>query len=315
MYWFFKANLEDALMGEAVLQILLVLAYLAIGLIAVTFPIYAISVNYLPREKSESEKEHKKRIEKLRERITKLTSELSGGITDTEQISQITGQLERYKAELEGAELKADYLTAKGAVRKPIIRLVLALLTAGIGIYFWTVDELSWVILFGLFSSGLSVIALYNLYKTISAVEYAALRPARTVDFDIAFLEGSRTTKTKKISLGKEEGLCICAITDDDDIENLRVLASFPPELEFVKQMDYPSPDVEVSCLAHCTTVMVKEEFLPKGIWTGSCNIFRPNKVGEYHIRVGVSGQGTYEVTRELTVRVVKSKSRTRKRK
>ena len=47
-------------MTEALLQILLILSFLAIGLIAVTFPLYAIAVNFLPQEKLESEKESKK---------------------------------------------------------------------------------------------------------------------------------------------------------------------------------------------------------------------------------------------------------------
>jgi hypothetical protein len=65
-------------MSDAFLQILLILSYLAIGLLSVTFPIYAISVNYLPQEKWESEKERKKRIEELRAKITQLTTQLQG---------------------------------------------------------------------------------------------------------------------------------------------------------------------------------------------------------------------------------------------
>jgi hypothetical protein len=57
-------------MTEAVLQILLLLAYLAIGLISVTFPIYAICVTYLKQERWESEKERKQRNEELKVRFT-----------------------------------------------------------------------------------------------------------------------------------------------------------------------------------------------------------------------------------------------------
>ena len=60
-------------MGEAALQILLILAYLAIGLISVTYPIFALCVGYLRQEKSETEKERKKRIETLKAKILRLT--------------------------------------------------------------------------------------------------------------------------------------------------------------------------------------------------------------------------------------------------
>ena len=82
-------------MNDTILQILLILAYLAIGLIAVTFPIYAISVNYLPQEKQESEKERKKRIEKIKNRIANLTKNLSEETKYTERVAQIKEQIEK----------------------------------------------------------------------------------------------------------------------------------------------------------------------------------------------------------------------------
>lgn len=294
-------------MSQAVLQILLILAYLAIGLIAVTFPIYIISVNYLPQEKSESEKERQKRIEKLRKNIAKLTSELSGEITDTENISQMTEQLERYKTELEGSELKADYLTAKGGVRNPIISLVLALLTAGIGIHFWTVDELSWVILFGIFSGGLSVIALCILYKTILAVEYAALRPARTVDFIVEFtlLKGKEKAKVNKLC-----ELEVAFGTLEADVENLGMLITFPHELEIPKEGE-PKPgslseSVAVSRFAEKTTITYEKPFFAKGIDVTLNPAILPKKVGQHTIEYRIFGKGIYEINREFVITVVK---------
>jgi cell division protein FtsL len=60
-------------LNDAVLQVLLVLAFLAIGLISVTFPVYAISVNFLPKQKWEDEKERKKRMDDLQAKIEELT--------------------------------------------------------------------------------------------------------------------------------------------------------------------------------------------------------------------------------------------------
>lgn len=290
-------------MSQAVLQILLILAYLAIGLIAVTFPIYAISVNYLPQEKSESEKERKKRIEKLRKNIEKLTNELSGRIEDAEHISQMTEQIGRYKTELERTELKAGYLTAKGAVRNPIISLVLALLAAGIGIYFWVVDELSWVILFGFFSGGLSVVALYNLYKTVSAVEYAALRPARTVEFIVSFSDGE---KTKQAKLGEETELAIFGHPIDDDVDNAIMFVSLP--VDFETPTSSSTERIQVSEFPDRVCIICQAAFLPKGTFFGPAGYVTPKKAGEHKIPVEICGKGIYRYKTELTLNVVKKK-------
>jgi len=76
-------------MSDAILQVLLLLAYLAIGLISVTFPIYAICVTYLRRELWESFKEQKKGVENLKENISRLMEELSGERKDSERFKEI----------------------------------------------------------------------------------------------------------------------------------------------------------------------------------------------------------------------------------
>lgn len=304
MHWVFRANLEDAPMNQAVLQILLLLAYLAIGLIAVTFPIYAISVNYLPQEKSESEKERKKRIEKLRENIENLTNELSGGIEDAEHISQITEQIGRYKTELEGTELKAGYLTAKGAVRNPIISLVLALLTAGIGVSFWIVDEMSWVIAFGFVSGGLSVAALYSLYKTVSAVEYAALRPARTVDFHVSFKDGK---ETKQMTLNEETDVEIMGYPLDDSVDNATMYVTFPKVFETTTGSETERVHIDMFPNYWCVTTIATPH-LPAYCIMGAGGSVRPVKTGEYRIPVDIHAKGVYPYSTYVTINVVEEK-------
>jgi len=60
-------------MSESALQILLILSYLAIGLLSVTFPIYAICVSYLKAEKHEAAQENKNQLSSVNERIASLT--------------------------------------------------------------------------------------------------------------------------------------------------------------------------------------------------------------------------------------------------
>jgi len=178
-------------MNDAVLQALLLLAFLAIGLISVTFPIYAISVNFLPKQKWEDEKERKERLKELQAKISELARELENKDAKTETIKE---QLNKYEIEREGTELRYQYLTAKGAVLVPAIVLIVALLLAVFGIYAFYKDSRDGAISLGAGSSLFSVLALFRLYKTISAVEYGALKPERTVEFSVYFdeKEGSK---------------------------------------------------------------------------------------------------------------------------
>ena len=122
-------------MSQAILQILLILAYLAIGLISLTFPIFALCVTYLRQEKSETEKELKKRRENLLKKIAELTDE-SDDAKD-EPVSAIEERIANAKTELKGIELKVGFLTAKGAVLIPICILLTALFVAATDIWLY----------------------------------------------------------------------------------------------------------------------------------------------------------------------------------
>lgn len=215
-------------MNDAVLQILLILTYLAIGLISITFPIYAIAVNYLPSEKWESEKERKTRIERLRNSINELNKELSGE-EDSKRFAEIKRQIENYEAEKESLELKVRYLTAKGAVRNPIIGLVMALLASGAGIiFFYEGNQHAYIAICGSVSGLICSWALFNLYKTISAVEHSALRPARTIGFKICFDSGE---KIQEIKRGEETEISIGACAEEQ-VEKFHMAIGLPTEIE-----------------------------------------------------------------------------------
>lgn len=293
-------------MNDTILQILLILAYLAIGLIAVTFPIYAISVNYLPQEKQESEKERKRRIEKIKNRITNLTKDLSEETKYTERVAKIKEQIERYEIELTSTELKADYLTAKGAVRRPIIKLVLSLLTTGIGIFFFIYDEPIAVIVFGLTSSGLSIMALYNLYKTISAVEYAALRPARTVEFNVELVDPETLKQKSQIKLGKESGLSIELFTDDQDVENFHAFVTIPSAIRADTESIMDTPGIRAKAYEDETIVCIEEAFLPKSVVEYINIPIVAKKIGKHSLLVRIYGKNIHEYVEEFILKVVK---------
>lgn len=291
-------------MNEAVLQVLLILAYLAIGLIAITFPIFAICVTFLPQERWESEKERKKRIEKLRAKISELTAELNGEQRDTGRVAQLKEQLGRYESELRGTELGVEYLTAKGAVGRPASYLVLALISVGIGLYFFNLESLEGVIVFGTISGLLSAMVVHRLYKTIAAVEYAALRPARTVEFKVDVHPIGK--KSMVIKHGKETELEVTASTDEADVENFVIYIGIPSELA-VTEMAVSEPLLHRYFIGEeYTTLILERSFLPREI--NVVNIFPvlPKKIGEYSIYVRICGKGVYTYKKELKLKVVK---------
>lgn len=291
-------------MSEAFLQVLLILAYLAIGLISVTFPIYAICAAYLKQEKWESEKERKKRMEKLRVRISKLTAELKGEEPDSEQVTQLKEQIEKYESELEGIELGVRYLTAEGAVRNPIIGLVLALVAAGAGIHFFYEGSQQNVALCGCVSGIISALALLNLYKTISAVEHAALRPARTIEFEICYPSGE---KSQKIKRAKKTKLLIGA-KPEGDIDNVEFCIFLPPEvhLEGISTVEaYNTLQPKKSTHPNHNMIVVEHSFLPAGMFLGIGFEVSSKKSGKYVIPVTVCGKGIYRYKTELILNVI----------
>jgi hypothetical protein len=285
-------------LNGAVLQVLLILAFLAIGLISVTFPVYAISVNFLPKQKWEDEKERKKRMDNLEAKIKELTARLGSGDANTEAIKE---QLDKYKAEKEGTELRYNHLTAQGAVLEPVIALILALLFAVVGIYGFYKDLLGVTIVLGFGSSVFSLAAISRLYKTISAVEYGALRPERTVEFNVGF--GLKKDKKISIQLGKITDALWFVETPESDVENLYILVKFPAELEVGKSN--PSPGINVSKYEDYVIIRKTVEYLPKGRGTGFSFQVISKKKGKYTVNALVCAKGIYEYSQDLTIEVV----------
>lgn len=202
----------------------------------------------------------------------------------------------RYESELKGTELRVDYLTAKGAVGIPISYLALALIATAVGIYFFQLDYLEGVIASGVISGLCTTMSVRQLYRTISAIEYAALRPARTVDFEI-------TCGPDKIKLGKESELWINADTDEEDVENFSMNTLLPLELE---TPEVTAPDLLVRHYPDCISLVYHVGFLPKNFTVGICAPITPKKVGVFPVSVFVYGKGIYSVKKELTVEVTK---------
>jgi hypothetical protein len=288
-------------MSDAVLQILLVLIYLSIGLVSVTFPIYAICVAFLPKQKWEDEKERKKRIDELKAKISQLTNELKGESQDVSRVTELKAEIDKYKNELESTELRYQYLTAKGAVGIPVISLVLALFFASLGInaFYDNAD----VVLPTIGAIVCSAFSIYRLYMTISAVEYGALRPERTVQFKVDF--GEEGEKTLRVQLN-EKIRPMCFFTPEADIENLFVLAKFPSELGVTKKNNPAgNPNLYLSEFKRYSLMCYTLDFVPKDSAVGFSFTGFPEEKGEYPVTVRIRAKGIYEYNEELTIEVI----------
>lgn len=289
-------------MTEAVLQILLLLAYLAIGLISVTFPIYAICVTYLRQEKWESEKERKQRNEELKGKIHELTNELSGEPEDSNRFEQIKRQIKESKKEQKSLKLRTHFLTANGAVLRPVIILIIALISTGFGIHYFYEQDMPPTIAFTIVSALGHLLAIVNLYQTISAIEYAALRPARTVEFNVSFGNGKKITQLKR---GKESVVDIFASTSEADVNNCVMYVTIPAQIKLVTT-ETESEAITVSKYPYHTVIVSKESFAPKNWKFGVSGKVVPNKIGRYTVDVSICAEGIYEYKEELILNVVK---------
>lgn len=292
-------------MSDALLQILLLLAYLAIGLISVTFPIYAISVNYLPIEKWESEKEQKKRISKLKENIERLNKELSGEKEDSERFLEIKQQIENYETEKENLELKITYLTAEGAVKNPIIGLVIALLASGAGVYFYYEGNVQAVTIGGFLSGGIIALVLLSLYRTIQAIESSALRQARTIDFIVCFDSGESVFETKQ---GVEAQITIGACPEET-VDDFKMIVSLPEQIELKKVLTdreraYSSEQPASASFPSCMAIFVRMSTAHKDIFQAVDFTIIGKKAGEYSIPVDIFAKDIYRCGASLTLRV-----------
>jgi uncharacterized membrane protein (DUF106 family) len=294
-------------MSESVLQILLILAYLAVGLIAITFPIYAITVNYLKQEKWETGKERKKRIENLKNSINELTKKLDAQTADSELFEEMQNKIKESKEELSNLQLGPYFLTARGAVLRPLTFLVIALIGSFFGIEFFY--EGNFTLLYWAFFSYVifTVLAVANLYSTLSAVEKAALRKARTVEFEISY---ETEEKEFRIKAGQKQTIAVGA-RPEEDVENAEIWAFIPPEIELgrvltsqtVVTLQPPTPSL---AYPNYNAVLLRVDFLSaktllKMLFEVTCK-----NPGEYKIPVTVSAKGVYSCKDNLILIVEK---------
>jgi hypothetical protein len=182
----------------------------------------------------------------------------------------------------------------------------LALLSAGAGIHYFYEESQDSVISLGVLSALFSCGALYRLYKTIGSVEYAALRQARTVEFNAVYGSGK---KSAEIELGKETNLIIAAGTKDMDLECVVIDFFLPPEIELKKILTldaYGSLQPEQADYPKYMMVTREKGFTSRETFVAVHIIVCAKNIGDYKIPIEISAKGVYQVVDRLSLKVVK---------
>ena len=287
-------------MIEAALQILLILAYVAVGLIAVIFPIYTLCVTYLKVEKSEIEKERKQRLKNIQWTIGERTKILQGE-QDLKRLKQIKAEIKKYEDEKKGLEVGLGSLTAKGAVRNPLVYLVIALSAASFGIVFADLDIIAAVFFSGAVSLGFCIVAVNSLYVTISRIEHASLRTLRTVDFEICYK--SRNTM-QEVKCGVEETISI-GIKPEEDVENFEARMFVPPQIE-LKNVGRGRVTVQPEGFVFqgYSMIVFEMDFLPSNSFRAFSMRILAKQTANFVIAVYASGKGLQARSTDLQLQV-----------
>jgi hypothetical protein len=285
-------------MGE-ILQILLLLAYLAIGLTSITVPTYAISVSYLARETLETLEDMRKRRKDLSEKLDELRKKLEKE-PGVEGIKEEINKFEEEEAELKD---RLECLSVKGAVGYPLGGFLLGLICAACGIYILPGNAS----LLMLASIIFIVFGLYRLAKSLLAVEQAALRPEEKLlpTFRFSFTSGS-SVETFKAKEQKEIEFLI--INYGKDIaEDIDLMIFFPPEFKLLKKPAYDIvKQIPTARYPNYNAAEFEIKILHVEIsQPGAVLVEMPEKTGSYKIPICIRARKIGKSDHQLTIKVI----------
>lgn len=282
---------------EEIFQILLLLAYLAIGLMSITVPTYAICVSYLARETSKTIEDIGKRRKDLSEKLEKLRRTLEkepgvGGIKE---------EIKKYEDEETKLRFRMDSLSAKGAVGYPFTCFGLALFFSAWGIYDSTLDAFSFI-----GSVIMIALGLYRLALSLQAVEQAALRPEERLlpEFRVDFPSGTAVERHK---VGEEKTINVVVHNYGKEVaEDVDLMFFFPPEFRIkpsrgyrvIKQDPYSR---YADFNAACFDVKILHRALSLKF---AISLKMPEKPGTFKIPVAIRARKIGYIDYELTIEV-----------
>ncbi|TET18772.1 hypothetical protein E3J74_09200 [Candidatus Bathyarchaeota archaeon] len=210
------------------IQILELLAFVAIGLMAITIPTYAIGAPVQARETLLILKEMKRRKKALSSKLELLAR----GDASADALRK---EIDRYEKDISELGSRKKSLSVKGAVGYPFASFLLALFSASCGIYIYPIQSEICVV-GSVFFNG---IGIYLLKRSLIAIEKAVMRPKEELlpKFRTSFLNGS---KTEEYNAEKEVKVELVVHNDGDEVaENVLVMFAFPPEFETQPGLGY----------------------------------------------------------------------------
>lgn len=208
--------------------ILQFLAFLAIGLISVTIPTYAISITYLGRETEGTLKELERRRGRFSDKLDELRNRIQHE-TSTTALQAIKQEVSLFEKEEERLRNRLFFLSAKGAVFFPVVFYIMSLSSSVYGIVYATDEQLFPTLLGAAFSL---FVGLALLWGTLRGVEDAALRPEDKLlpAFTVTFLD---ETTTRSFPAGTVQVVGIRVRNNGEVMAKcVEVFALFPPDFD-----------------------------------------------------------------------------------
>ncbi len=174
-------------------------AILAIGLMSVTIPTYAISVAFMGRERKRAIFERERRAEELGKKIKELGSRPA---TDPVVVS-LQSEINRYKKDIKKIKGKVDSLSVYYACFIPLVCFMVSLFAAAYGFLLETgVVTLPTVLpswfgsfYFGFLSVAFLLLGILFISNTLIAVNQAATNPETLSALRLSFESGSTAEK------------------------------------------------------------------------------------------------------------------------
>lgn len=279
-------------MSELV-QVFTILAFLAIGLISITVPTYAISVSHLARETAKTSEIIKKRQEEFKSKLNKLK--------EPPETKELKKEIKEYEVRIDKLKTNLSYLSAKGAVGYPVSFFLIALTFSILGIYLHDAPDVG-VYLF--FAICFIILGLLSLGRTLVGVERAALR-LPSPKFEVEFESGA-TVEKLKAGEEKEIGFII-KNTGEELAENVRVDLLFSPDFNVIKKVSYSIFKQTTAPYSDYNAVIISP---PECVYVDDEGTFRvslkmPERTGRYVIPIEINARNMRKSKHQLTIEIV----------
>jgi len=209
-----------------VVTILQFLAFLAIALISVTIPTYAISITYLGRETEGTLKELERRRGRFSAKLDEMRTRIQHE-TSTTALQALKQEVSLFEKEEGRLKTRLFFLSAKGAVFFPVVFYIISLGASVWGIVYAANEQLFPTLLGSAFCL---FVGLTLLWGTLRGVEDAALRPEDKLlpAFTVTFIDGNTTNSFPANTLQVVE----IRIWNNGEVmaKCVEILVAFPPD-------------------------------------------------------------------------------------